>query len=82
MYCVRLPYSSLAIYSRWFTEFLGANNMDEDPFLVTPYVPKGNLSQYIKMYPNCNKTKIVSSPPFSITNIQHIFCSCTKSCWG
>ena len=41
-------------------EFLGANDMGNKPFLVMPYMPKGNVRQYIQKYPHCNKLKIVS----------------------
>jgi hypothetical protein len=66
----------------YLVEFLGANHMDNDPFLVTPYIQKGNVSQYIQMYPNCNKIKIVSCPPHSTINIWPNHRSHTRSYWG
>ena len=43
-------------------EILGANDMGDEPFLVMPYMPKGNVRQYIQKHPHCNKLKIVCGP--------------------
>jgi hypothetical protein len=41
-------------------EFLGANVLDDDPFIVMPFLKNGNVRNYILNNPTCNRHKIVS----------------------
>jgi len=41
------------------TEFLGANILDDQPFLVMPLIEGGNARDYVSQYPDCNRLKIV-----------------------
>ena len=56
----QLPFTSSYLSC---AEFLGANDMGDTPFLVLPYMPKGNARQYIQKHPHCNRLKIVSGSP-------------------
>jgi hypothetical protein len=40
-------------------EFLGANVLDDKPFVVTPYLENGNVRVYIENHPHCDRLKIV-----------------------
>jgi len=40
-------------------EFLGANLLDDKPFIVTPYLENGNARVFIENHPECNRLKIV-----------------------
>jgi hypothetical protein len=41
------------------TEFLGANVLDEQPFIVMPYLKHGNARDYIRHHPDCDRLRIV-----------------------
>lgn len=41
-------------------EFLGANVLDDRPFIVMPYLKNGNARQYIVAYPECDLLPLVS----------------------
>jgi hypothetical protein len=60
MYFVRVTFQ-LPFTSSYLScaECLGANDMGNEPFLVMPYMPKGNVRQYVQKQPHCNKIKIV-----------------------
>ena len=60
-------------------EFLGVNDMTGDPFLVMPYMPKGNVRQYIQKNPQCNKLKIVCGPRLYAAKPVPSPCSYMKS---
>jgi hypothetical protein len=40
-------------------EFLGANTLDDKPFIVMPFLKNGNARQYIEANPKCDRQKIV-----------------------
>lgn len=40
-------------------EFLGANILDDKPFLVMPYLKNGNARDYLHKHPNGNRLQIV-----------------------
>ena len=40
-------------------EFLGANILDDKPFIVMPYIKNGNVRDYIEVHPDCNRAQIV-----------------------
>ena len=40
-------------------EFLGANILDDKPFIVMPFLKNGNARHYIREHPDCNRAKIV-----------------------
>ncbi|KAF7982500.1 hypothetical protein HWV62_28092 [Athelia sp. TMB] len=42
------------------SEFLGANVLDERPFIVMPYLQNGNVKVYLRAHPGCNRLKIVN----------------------
>src|SRR3984957_16589735 len=41
------------------SEFLGANILDEKPFVVMPVMRNGNENMYIQSHPECNRNEIV-----------------------
>jgi hypothetical protein len=40
-------------------EFLGANEFDNRPFIVMPYLKNGNARDYVLRYPDCDRLQIV-----------------------
>ena len=42
------------------TEFLGANILDDEPFIVMPLIANGNIREYINNNPSCDRLKFVS----------------------
>ena len=42
-------------------EFLGANTLNNKPFIVTPLISNGNARVYIQNYPGCDRLTIVRS---------------------
>ena len=42
------------------SEFLGANVLDNKPFIVTPIMDNGNARIYIQNHPDCDRLTIVS----------------------
>jgi len=47
----------LTIFSE---EFLGANVLDDKPFILMPLVKNGNVRDYIDCNPDCNRQRVVS----------------------
>lgn len=45
-------------------EFLGANELDDRPFIVMPYLRNGNVRDYIRARPDCDRLQIVRSTVF------------------
>ena len=43
----------------WHLEFLGANEFDNRPFIVMPYMKNGNARNYAQANPDCNRLQIV-----------------------
>jgi len=41
-------------------EFLGANILDDKPFILMPFMRNGNVRDYIECNPDCDRQKIVS----------------------
>jgi hypothetical protein len=41
------------------TEFLGANVLDNKPFIVTPLMDNGNAQIYIQNHPDCDRLAMV-----------------------
>lgn len=41
-------------------EFFGANILDDEPFIVVPWIPNGNVLDYINNHPYCNRLVFVS----------------------
>ncbi|KIM73991.1 hypothetical protein PILCRDRAFT_715514, partial [Piloderma croceum F 1598] len=39
-------------------QFLGANEMDDRPFIVMPYLKNGNVRDYVQNYPDCDRLQI------------------------
>jgi hypothetical protein len=46
------------------SEFLGANVLDNKPFIVTPLMANGNARNYIHHRPDCDRLTIVCSDLF------------------
>lgn len=46
--------------NQWLVEFLGANILDEKPFIVMPYLKNGNSRDYLQEHPNSDRLQIVS----------------------
>ena len=42
------------------SEFLGANILDDEPFIVMPWIANGNVRDYIDHHPSCDRLKLVS----------------------
>ena len=42
-----------------YLEFLGANELDDKPFIVMPYLKNGNARDYVDGHPGCNRLLIV-----------------------
>lgn len=43
------------------SEFIGANVLDNKPFIVTPIMDNGNAMVYIQKHPTCDRLTIVCS---------------------
>jgi hypothetical protein len=43
-------------------EFLGANILDDKPFIVMPYLKNGNARDYLQEHPDGNRLQIVRTP--------------------
>ena len=41
-------------------EFLGANVLDNKPFILMPLIKNGNVRDYISCNPDCDRQRIVS----------------------
>ena len=50
---------SLPPFETSLIEFLGANILDDKPFIVMPFLKNGNARDYIYEHPECNRAKIV-----------------------
>lgn len=44
-------------------EFLGANILDQKPFIVMPYLKNGNALQYIEKFPDSDLLRMVGLLP-------------------
>ena len=47
------------VYMLRNAEFLGANEFDDRPFLVMPYMKNGNARDYVQAHPECDRVQIV-----------------------
>jgi serine/threonine protein kinase len=52
--------------TQYLVEFLGANILDDKPFIVMPYLPNGNARDYLLKHPNGDRLKIVCTPNVTI----------------
>jgi hypothetical protein len=43
-------------------EFLGANILDDKPFILMPYLKNGNVQAYLKEHPDGDRLQIVRTP--------------------
>jgi hypothetical protein len=43
------------------TEFLGANTLDDKPFIVMPFLKNGNARHYIQTHPTFDRLVLVNS---------------------
>jgi hypothetical protein len=44
-------------------QFLGANEWDERPFIVMPYLQNGNARDYVRDHPDCDRLRMVGAHP-------------------
>ena len=44
---------------KYLPEFLGANILDNEPFIVTPLMNNGNVRTYIQNHPDCDRLTMV-----------------------
>lgn len=56
---------------------MGANVLDNSPFLVTPFILGGNINDYIDGHPSCDRLKYVSLP-LSPVHFHSYWTSCTQ----
>ena len=63
-------------------EFLGANVLDERPFIVTPYLTNGNARTYIQNNSDCDRQKIVRSQRSPETEYTVTSASFIMSLWA
>jgi serine/threonine protein kinase len=58
---LRESYQCMVIYISLTNrlEFLGANILDEKPFIVMPYMRNGNSRDYLQQHPNSDRLQIV-----------------------
>ena len=59
---------------RRLVEFLGANVLDDKPFIVMPYLKHGNAREYLLQHPNSDRLQIVSISNiciFVLTGYEH-----------
>ena len=54
-------------------EFLGANILDDKPFIVMPYLKHGNVRAYLKAHPDDNRLQIVRPPMIPDWELVFIF---------
>jgi hypothetical protein len=47
-----------------YSEFLGANEFDDRPFIVMPYMSNGNARDYARGHPDCDRLQIVGPSYF------------------
>ncbi|KAG5650410.1 hypothetical protein H0H81_012347 [Sphagnurus paluster] len=57
-------------FSKVFKEFLGANILDERPFIVMPYYGNGNVRQYIERHPHCDRVQIIYDVALGIAHLH------------
>jgi len=55
----RLAPSTKYLLIKLQLEFLGANVLDDKPFIVMPYMKNGNVRQYLKLHPTYDRLKLV-----------------------
>lgn len=70
-YVSRFNQSSL-VFSQsnfYIIEFLGANEWDNRPFIVMPYLKNGNARDFIQARPGCNRLRIVR---INVTTHHHM----------
>ena len=54
-----------------YLEFLGANELDDKPFIVMPYLSNGNARNYVQTHPGCDRLRMVRTP-FVILASPHL----------
>jgi hypothetical protein len=57
---IQMRQNLISASNQWLVEFLGANILDEKPFIVMPYLKNGNSRDYLQEYPNSDRLQIVS----------------------
>jgi len=63
-FSLRYRISRFCLHALQHLEFLGANEFDDKPFIVMPYMTNGNARDYVRSYPDCNPLQIVCSSFF------------------
>jgi serine/threonine protein kinase len=61
------------IANLYLLEFLGANILDDKPFIVMPYLKHGNVRAYLKAHPDDNRLQIVCLPMIPDWELVFIF---------
>src|ERR1700683_3287866 len=61
-------------------EFLGANVLDEKPFIVMPYLANGNARNYLQDHPNADQLQIVCMSHVCIFVLAHFSGTCAAAC--
>ena len=49
-------------------EFLGANILDDKPFILMPYLKNGNVQAYLKEHPDSDRLQIVRIPYLTLSS--------------
>jgi hypothetical protein len=60
-------------------EFLGANVLDEKPFIVMPYLANGNARDYLQEHPNADRLQIVCMSHVCIFVLAHFDGTCAAA---
>jgi hypothetical protein len=58
-----------------YSEFLGANELDDRPFIVMPYLKNGNARDYIQNNPECDLLQIVQAFFFILSRMSDQYIS-------
>ena len=72
----RLSPSAQYLLIKLQLEFLGANVLDDKPFIVMPYMKNGNVRQYLKLHPTYDRLKLVRDSMWMA--IRYILRTCVQ----
>jgi len=56
-------------------QFLGANELDDRPFIVMPYLKNGNARDYVEGHPSCDRLQILHHISLGLAYLHFIISS-------